>query len=228
MNILRRLANRIQNEGLKKTIKYIGYAGWDEIKTATMDTMLDLKYSGRLLTGHLPTAYKHLGANDVYHTEYPAMSIIFSQITITPEDVLVDVGCGKGRIINYWLSQGYVNKIYGLELDPAVAENTTMQFNNWGNVSIWSGDATLQIPQDGTIFYLYNPFSSEKFVEFESQMAKLAQHKKITLLYYRPQSLSVFETGRWNIQLIDFDKDLGIHQWGRLNKFHKLAIVTSK
>lgn len=228
MNILRRLALRIQNEGLGKTIKYIGYTGWDEIKTSAHDAFLDIKYSHRLLSGHMPTAYKHLGANDVYHTEYSAMPIIFNQIEIKPHDVLVDVGCGKGRIINYWLSQGLSNKIYGLELDPLVAKQTTKQFNDWGNVSILPGDATSKIPADGTIFYLYNPFSYEKFTEFEAQIAKQAKEKDLTLVYYRPQSLQAFENGRWNIRHIDFNADLGIQQWGRLNKYHKLAVITPK
>lgn len=226
MNILDRLVRRIQAEGLGKTIKYLGYAGWDGIKSSLQDAILDLKYSGRLLTGHLPTAYKHLGANDVYHTEYSAMSIIFDQVTITPHDVLVDVGCGKGRVINYWLSQGYTNKIYGLELDPVVAQETAEQFGAWANVTILPGDAIKNLPQDGTVFYLYNPFSREKFYDFESHITKLAHAKTITLVYYRPKSLHVFNNGRWHIRLIDFDQDLGIHQWGRLNKYHKLAIIT--
>ncbi|MDF2571599.1 MAG: GCN5-related N-acetyltransferase [Sporomusa sp.] len=226
MNILDRIASRIQNEGLVKTIKYLGYAGWNEVKITVKDAILDLKYSGRLLRGHLPTAYKHLGANDVYHTEYSAMDIIFSQVNIRPHDVLVDVGCGKGRVINYWLSQGYTNTMYGLEIDPLVAQETAEQFSAWPNVNIAFGDAIKNLPPDGSIFYLYNPFSCEKFYEFESQIAKLAQTNKITLVYYRPKSLLAFDNGQWHIRLIDFDQDLGIQQWGRLNKYHKLAIIT--
>lgn len=228
MNLLSRLVSRIQEDGLGKTIKYISYVGWSEIKTKIENALIDLKYSKRILSGHLPTAYKHLGANDVYHTEYSAMSIIFNQIFITPQDVLVDVGCGKGRVINFWLSQGFNNKIYGLEIDPQVAHNTSEQFKPWNNVVILPGDAIRNLPVDGTIFYLYNPFSKERFHDFEARIAELSLNKQITLLYYRPKSLSAFNKKRWNIRIIDFDRDLAIRQWGRINKYHQLAIITPK
>lgn len=68
--------------------------------------------------------FKRLGANGVYHTDYSVINTIFSLVPIGEQDVLVDVGCGKGRVINYWLSQGYTNKMVGLELDPQVAAQT--------------------------------------------------------------------------------------------------------
>ncbi|MEG6584921.1 rRNA adenine N-6-methyltransferase family protein [Dendrosporobacter sp. 1207_IL3150] len=152
MSIFDRLRRRIEEEGFGRTIKYISLVGWDEFKTRITDTLLDLKYSGRLLKGHLPTAYKHLGANDVYHTDYAAMPHIFNQVTINPHDVLVDVGCGKGRVINYWLSQGHSNKIYGLELDPLVAQETAEQFKHRSNVTILHGDA---ISQQMALSFIY-------------------------------------------------------------------------
>lgn len=227
MSIVKRLARRIRDEGLVKTLKYVSLVSYDTAKECVLGTLLDLKYSRRLLWGNQKTAYKYLGANDVWHTDYSAMPLIFDQIEVLPRDVLVDVGCGKGRVINYWLSQGYTNKMYGLELDPHVALDTALQFADRSNVIILPGDAVLNLPEEGTIFYFYNPFEPEKVASFEKRISEIACNHCVAIVYYNPKSIHVFENDNWSIRFIDFEEDLGIERWGRLNKFHDLAIIHS-
>lgn len=210
-----------------QTLKYLGLVGYDTAKELVLGTLLDLKYSRRLLWGNQKTAYKYLGANDVWHTDYSAMPLIFEQVEIKPGDVLVDVGCGKGRVINYWLSQGHVNTMYGLELDPQVALDTALQFADRSNVTILPGDAVLNLPEDGTIFYFYNPFTQEKVASFERRIAEIAVKHGVTIVYYNPKSIHIFKNKNWVIHFIDFEEDLGVERWGRLNKFHDLAIITN-
>jgi hypothetical protein len=224
MSYLNRLKCRIQDEGLLKTVHYGALVGYDTFNTLLNDAYLDIKYSGKPLNGNKQTSYKYLGANDVYHTDYAAMPHIFKQIDVKKDDVLVDIGCGKGRVINYWLNQNYQNPIYGLELDEKVAKSTAQQFMNRSNVKIIAGDAVQNLPEDGTIFYFYNPFDLEKFVELENKLAK-SSRKQLKMLYYNPRSLRVFENSKWQIQKINFEHDLGIKRWGRLNKYHDLAVI---
>lgn len=228
MNYIERINYRITEEGISNTIKYIIYVACDTIRKAFQDAILDIRYSGRLLDGNHKSAYKHLGANDVYHTAYPAMPLIFRYVTITPEDVLVDVGCGKGRVINYWLNKKYNNKIVGLELDPEIARQTAAQFARRKNVSIVQGDAIANFPHDGTIFYFYNPFCEEKVIEFEKLAARISENRPIKIIYYNPKSIYAFTNNNWEIAFIDFERDLGVKRWGRLNKYHELAIITRK
>lgn len=224
MNYLNRLTSRLHEEGLLKTLQYGALVGYDTLNTLLKDTYYDVKFSGRPLYGNKKTSYKHLGANDVYHTDYAAMPIIFKHIDIKKEDVLVDVGCGKGRVINYWLSQNYLNLIYGLELDAEVSRTTARQFASRPNVQIICGDAISNLPANGTLFYLYNPFASEKFIELENKLSKQTS-RNFKLVYYNPKSLQVFQNPNWRVQQIDFEQDLGIKRWGRLNKYHQLAII---
>jgi trans-aconitate methyltransferase len=156
------------------------------------------------------------------------MPLIFSLVPIRKKDVLVDVGCGKGRVINYWLSKKLENQIYGLELDNKIAEQTAEQFSKRENVTIIEGDAVSNIPLNGTIFYFYNPFSAEKVEQFEERLSELFPNKAIKVVYYNPKSLHVFCNDNWNIKYINFEKDLGIRRWGRLNKYDDLAIITRK
>lgn len=201
--------------------------GYDATKSFVTGTLLDLKYSRRLLWGNQKTAYKYLGANDVWHTDYSAMPLIFDHVKITPADVLVDVGCGKGRVINYWLSCGYTNKMYGLELDPQVAQDTALQFAHRLNVAVLPGDAVINLPEDGTVFYFYNPFEPDKVISFEKRIAEIAHAHPVTILYYNPRSIHLFANDKWTIRFIDFEETPGLERWGRLNKYHNLAIIES-
>jgi SAM-dependent methyltransferase len=179
-----------------------------------------------MLHGNKASEFKHLGANDVYHTDYTAMPLIFQHIEIQPQDVLVDVGCGKGRVINYWLSRNYQNQIFGLELDPEIAAATARQFYRRSNVRILAGDAIGNLPPGGTVFYFYNPFRADKVREFEKTLRNTTGDHKVTILYYNPKNLHIFDNPIWSVRKINFEQDLGIQRWGRLNKFHDLAVIT--
>jgi hypothetical protein len=169
-----------------------------------------------------------MGANDVYHTKYSVLPIIFKLVPIKDMDVLVDVGCGKGRIINFWLSKKLKNKIIGLELDKRVAHQTSLQFTKKKNVTIIQGNAVDNIPEDGTLFYFYNPFSEEVVEKFEEKLSQMFQKKPIKIIYYNPKSIKAFYNGKWKVKYINFEKDLGCLRWGRINKFHDLAIIKNK
>ena len=228
MSYFDRIKRRIKSEGLFKTIKYILFVGFYCLIDCMCITWLDIRYSKRLLKGNIKTSYKYMGANDVYHTKYCVMPLIFRLVPILERDILVDVGCGKGRVINYWLSKKLRNKIFGLELDTNVARQDAQQFKKWKNVSIIEGDAITNIPENGTIFYFYNPFTADKVEEFEGKLSKMFCDKPIKIVYYNPKSIHVFRNGKWNIRYINFEHDLGIKRWGRLNKYHDLAIITNK
>lgn len=225
MSCIKRMRRRMKNEGTIRTFFYLIYVCFYCSREYLFDLLIDLRYSRKCLKGNLKTLYKHLGANDVYHTKYSAMPLIFRYVPISKGDVLVDIGCGKGRVINYWLCRKLKNKIIGLELDKDVAKMTKKNFARWKNVTIIQGDAIENLPKDGTIFYFYNPFSEEIVQKFEEALAQNYKNKPITIVYYNPKSVHVFRNSRWRIKHINFEKDLGKKRWGRINKYHELAII---
>lgn len=222
-----RIKCRIKEEGIACTIKYIFLVSFHCLIGFMRDNIMDLKYSRRLLHGNQKSPYKHMGANDTYHTDYSVMPLIFRQLTIKASDVLVDVGCGKGRVINFWLGKKLHNKIYGLEIDPVIARNVASQYTDRKNVTIISGDAIQNLPQEGTIFYFYNPFSELKVREFEEKLRSFPT-SNIKIIYYNPKSIQVFDNDCWHIHHINFERDLGVKRWGRLNKYHDLCIIRKK
>lgn len=225
MNLIKRLSKRICDEGILKTLKYIIYTSCYCLRELLFNITIDLVCSHRLLNGNIQTSYKSLGSNDIYHSKYSALPIIFRFVKINNNDVLVDVGCGKGRVINYWIFKSYKNKIIGLELDKKTAMQTAKQFSRLKNITIIPGNALLNIPPDGTIFYFYNPFSKEVAIQFETILSDMFKNKPIKILYYNPKSIEVFNNGKWDIKYINFENDLGYKKWGRINKYHDLAVI---
>jgi len=84
--------------------------------------LTDLRY-GAILKGSVVSRYSHLGATATENSDYKQLATLFHD-KIRPTDVLVDIGCGKGRVLNWWLDHYRDHKIYGIELDSIIAEET--------------------------------------------------------------------------------------------------------
>jgi SAM-dependent methyltransferase len=136
------------------------------------------------------------------NTDYDALGGIFRG-AIRSTDVLVDVGCGKGRVINWWLSRGYTNEIIGIEIDEEIAERTRRRLRRYRQVSIVCGDAIETLPVEGTLFYLFNPFREPIVEMFRDRLAELQLNdpgRQRRVLYYFPAHLCVFEhDARWEV-----------------------------
>jgi len=87
------------------------------------NVLTDRKYGG-WSGGSRTSTHADLGANlfgSVHYYELPRIFSARNGLEITPSDVLVDIGCGKGRVINWWLGLGLGNRIIGLEIEELLA-----------------------------------------------------------------------------------------------------------
>jgi hypothetical protein len=141
---------------------------------------------------------------DVANSDYSALSSIFEN-RIKPQDVLVDIGCGKGRVINWWLSRRLENRIIGLEMDEDTSNKTRRRLRKYKNVTIIHGNAIENIPADGTLFYMFNPFGRQDVEALKIRLASLfGQRGGITLLYYNCVYVGVFQQDpAWNVEHFD-------------------------
>src|SRR5690606_1311287 len=87
------------------------------------NALLDLRYGG-FLGGTIKSRYEHLGAHDVGNVDYDVLATLFRAVDVHPDDVIVDVGAGKGRALNWFLSRYPGTRLYGIELDPEVCART--------------------------------------------------------------------------------------------------------
>lgn len=153
---------------------------------------IDLRFRA-VLSGRTRSEYEHLGSRHVVNSDYRGLDRIFSG-RLRPEDVLVDVGCGRGRVINWWLANGFAgNRIVGLELDPAVAEKTRKRLRHYSNVTIVTGDAIDNLPPDASLLYLYNPFDATVMRRLSERVKDLYAESGVRILYYNCKHVALFE-----------------------------------
>lgn len=173
----------------------------------TWNVAYDLRF-GEILRGEIPTRFSELGAERSSNISYYALSLIFKDEKIAPDDVLVDVGCGKGRMINWWLSRRLRNQIVGLEIDPEIAAHTRDRLQKYRTVTIVTGDGIENLPADGSLFFLYNPFQQSVVSRFKERILQLPRRDKIRIYYYNCLHADVFENDpRFSVDYLNLIPD---------------------
>lgn len=195
--------------------------------TSLRNLLTDVRFGGRFLGGGQRTRFADAHATDVANSDYLAMAEMFSRIPIADDSVIVDVGCGKGRVINFLLSRGIRCEIIGIELDPEVAHATAQRLRNYANVRIVSGSIIDRWPEHATVFYAYNPFGApvvERFCDL------LETHKRpFVLLYYNCRHRDIFERRGFRMQLFRRDSVTAFHRRLRdADVIHDFCIIQQK
>ncbi|MGE5404429.1 MAG: methyltransferase domain-containing protein [Candidatus Saccharibacteria bacterium] len=174
------------------------------------NTIIDYIYIGESLVEIVHSEeLKASGANQTQSAEYLALIHAFGKIEMSESDVVVDVGCGRGRAIIWLLKNRKVAKIYGVELNDKVAQQTAKRFAKYNNVDIINGDALESIPQEATVFYLYNPFVGSIVLRYKEKLEELFYTKKsITIVYHNPIYLKVFlNDPKWTIEFYRYEPE---------------------
>jgi SAM-dependent methyltransferase len=167
--------------------------------------LLDLRHGG-LLGRTIPTRYGHLGATDTVSTDYAVLPHVLGD-TVGSDDVLVDVGCGRGRVLVWLAHRKMGRRLVGVELDPEVAAYAARKVRRFANVTIVSGNVLERMPDDATVFYLYNPFDRDVVAAFRDRVAEVYAGRAVRILYYNPKHLDVFrDDPRWEIAVRDLSR----------------------
>lgn len=194
---MKRAMARLQARGWRNTAVYSTHVVAERVRGA----VLDLRYGGKPCLTDLKTNGRDAHRHTMVHSDYHALRTLFARVPITRRDVLVDVGCGEGRVINFWLSEGLTNPMVGLEGHKPVAERARRRYRRYPNVTIIHGDAVDNLPRSGTIFYLYNPFSEQTMARFAAALAGI----DATIVYYIDNHLEPFRDGSWTIRDLGYN-----------------------
>jgi SAM-dependent methyltransferase len=174
---------------------------------------LDLRYGG-LLGGTTRTKYAELGAFDTANSDYTDLPALFGAAGIADGDVLVDVGCGKGRVINWLLGHYPRNGIVGVEIDPEICAQTARRLRRYKRVEIRCGDATAALPPEGTVFFLFNPFDEAAMQRFITALLGLGGTRRV--IYYNCTFVRLFlDDARFTVDEIDLP-----------SRSHRSALIT--
>ncbi len=106
---------------------------------------------------------------------FKSLNFIFNTETFFNEYDLVDIGCGKGKVLLVWndflRKNGLSNKIIGVDYSESLLSICKKNIGSRENIDLIKSDIT-QLPKKlfigNKIFYLFNPFNEfilEKFLE---------------------------------------------------------------
>ncbi|MFC1843891.1 class I SAM-dependent methyltransferase [Thermodesulfobacteriota bacterium] len=127
-----------------------------------------------------------------------AFDRIMANFDITPNDAIVDFGCGKGGIL-ISLSKYPFSKITGVEIDPALVEIAEENIRKLSlkNVEIKYCDAAaFKQLNDYNYFYFFDPFPCVVMQEVLGNIEKsIHEHpRKVTIIYLNPGCHDIIES----------------------------------
>jgi SAM-dependent methyltransferase len=136
-------------------------------------------------------------------TSYEELEFIFFQhFLIKDSNVIIDVGCGKGRVFNYLLYKGLKNKMIGYEINPEVGNKTKKRLARFKNIEIRCINIFDNFPEIGDVFYLYHPFKEPMVKDFMNQILKIADRDPV-IFYNNPYHADVFNNENFSCELFD-------------------------
>jgi hypothetical protein len=195
-----------------------------DLRRTARNAAIDLRFGG-FAGGYRPNPVP--GATGTGATDYAIMPQLFDG-RIGPDDVLVDVGCGYGRVINWWLYRGFRNRIVGLEMMTEVAEHTRRRLRRHDNVTIVTGDAIANLPADGTLFYLFNPFDAEDVFQrfLDGVYERTGANPRLKIVYFAPVLVEAAQADpRWVIEMLP----VALPRAGRFEERHRhVAVLTPR
>ena len=130
------------------------------------------------------------------------------------DDVVYDLGCGKGRIVCHFAQQR-VRKVVGIEISDVLCEiakaNIQKLRNKRSPVEIINADVLTADLSDGTIFYLNNPFGERTLRSVLRNIVESHGVNKTTatIIYVNPRFQHVFEEFSCFDILYDYQRTSG-------------------
>jgi SAM-dependent methyltransferase len=135
-------------------------------------------------------------------TYYSILKRVFDHLELEPDDVFVDLGCGKGRVC-FFAAERNVKKVIGIDLDEDMLDIAKDNLRNLrivhAPVEFIRADAAAFDPIDGTVFFMYDPFGYRTVLEVIKNIKRsfTARPRKIRIIYYAPVFRHIFDSEDW-------------------------------
>lgn len=98
-------------------------------------------------------------------TPYVVLEDLIKLDLLKKDDVIVDYGCGKGRI-GFFLNSQVGCKVIGIDHSERlleIANENLKQYENSEDIIFINSKAEDYVPNEANCFYLFNPFSTKIF-----------------------------------------------------------------
>lgn len=141
--------------------------------------------------------------DDCRPTAYHVLRKILAALPLQPDDVFIDIGCGRGRVLCLAARQP-IARAAGVEITPhhaAAAQRNLEQLRGrqTRDCSVFCGSAADFDLSGGTVFYLYNPFGGALFAQVAGNIRDAAKRgqRPVRLVYVNPVCRDVLDTSDW-------------------------------
>lgn len=151
----------------------------------TWDKLLQIKTTGRDDSNSDQYRYPY------EPTPYSVLERLANSGLIRKKDVVLDYGCGKGRV-DFFLSYQTRAKTIGIEYDErifqAAVENQKNAVSGARTEFVLARAEEYEVPNEVTVCYFFNPFSIELLRKVMARIAEsyYACPREITLCFYYP------------------------------------------
>lgn len=105
------------------------------------------------------------------------------------EDAILDVGCGKGRMLYFFLRKCHFGKVDGLEYSERLAAIARQNMDKLHlDAQIYVENAAEFTQLDYNYFYLFNPFPEKIMQPFVRHLCESIEKnpRRVTILYMNP------------------------------------------
>jgi hypothetical protein len=150
---------------------------------------LDLFINGIFNIGTIPAQSISLEPEMVYYQKTPARIVFdfIKKLPFTNNDVFIDLGSGLGQVVILVnLLTGMTSK--GIEFEPSYCDvaNKCAAGLNLSHVSFIPMDARHADYSQGTIFFMFTPFTGEMMGTILEILRKESRMRKIKIITYGP------------------------------------------
>ena len=155
---------------------------------------LDAFINGLLLINPLPIETRAREPEMVFYQQTPARIILelVEKAHLTEQDVFYDLGSGLGQVpVLVHLLTGVTAK--GVEFEPAYCDYArgSAAALNLSQVEFVNADAREADYSDGTVFFLYTPFTGKILQEVLEKLRRESQRRMIRVFTYGPCTAEV-------------------------------------
>lgn len=171
---------------MKKLIKRLDYFLGRHI-WGFIDGILDRRVCGISLAKYVPSIDRNdqagLGGTGSDATHYVFLKRIFSHLNLKDTDVLLDVGCGKGRVLAFLILSKAKCRLHGIEHNESVGRMAINWSEKYEQIHISVGDAFQLDYNEYTVLSLARSFLPKTLLAFTEQLERTLTHP-ITLVYW--------------------------------------------
>ena len=152
--------------------------------TTACDMAKDFKICGKSLTKYVASVDREVKqATGSQSTRYWALDEVFKGMSFDKGDKFIDIGCGKGRIIAEMIRLKFPGQLYGIELNPKVAEYAQSWAKKYDNIKIYSGDAFKHNYNEYNIIMMCRHFLEDMYITFLDKLESDITHPVTVILY---------------------------------------------